>query len=65
MFKLGIITDEITQDLEKALQFASEQGLDCFELRSAWEKDPFEYTDDDFEEIKRLSDKYNIPFVSI
>ena len=65
MFKLGIITDEITQDLEAALQFASQQKLDCFELRSAWEKDPFEYTDEDFEEIKRLSDKYSIPLVSI
>lgn len=65
MFKLGIITDEITQDLEKALEFASSQNLDCFELRSAWEKDPFEYTDEDFEEIKRLSDKYEIPLVSI
>ena len=48
MFRLGIITDEITQDLEKALEFASIQKLDCFELRSAWEKDPFEYTDEDF-----------------
>ena len=65
IFKLGIITDEITQDLEKALRFASEQKLDCFELRSAWEKDPFEYTDEDFTEIKRFSDKYNIPLVSI
>lgn len=65
MFKLGIITDEITQDLEKALRFAHEQGLDCFELRSAWEKDPFEYSDADFEEIKRLSDKYSLPLVSI
>ena len=65
MFKLGIITDEITQDLEKALAFASKQKLDCFELRSAWEKDPFEYSDEDFEEIKRLSNKYAMPLVSI
>jgi sugar phosphate isomerase/epimerase len=65
MFKLGIITDEITQDLEKALIFASERNLDCFELRSAWEKGPFEFSDDDFNEIKRLSDKYSIPLVSI
>lgn len=65
MFKLGIITDEVTQNLEDALEFASNQNLDCFELRSAWEKDPFEYTDEDFAEIKRLSDKYNIPLVSI
>lgn len=65
MFKLGIITDEITQDLEKALEFASSYNLDCFELRSAWEKGPFEFSDNDFNEIKRLSDKYNMPLVSI
>lgn len=65
MFKIGIITDELTQNLEQALSFASSKGLDCFELRSAWEKDPFEYTDDDFAEIKRLSDKYSLPLVSI
>lgn len=65
MFQLGIISDEISQDLDKALQFAAEQHLDCFELRSAWEKDPFEYSDEDFAEIKRLSDKYNLPLVCI
>ena len=65
MFKLGIITDELTQDLEQALSFASVRGLDCFELRSAWEKDPFEYTDEDFDEIKRLIDKYSVPLVSV
>lgn len=65
MFQLGIISDEISQDLDAALQFAAEQKLDCFELRSAWEKGPFEYTDEDFTEIKRLSDLHKIPLVCI
>ncbi len=65
MFKLGIITDEMSQNLDEALAFSKEMGLDCFELRSAWEKDPFEYTDEDFKEIKRLSDKYALPLVSV
>lgn len=65
MFKLGIITDEMSQNLDEALAFAKKMDLDCFELRSAWEKDPFEYNEDDFTEIKRLSDKYEIPLVSI
>ena len=65
MFKLGIITDEMSQNLDEALAFSREMGLDCFELRSAWEKDPFEYNDEDFKEIKRLIDKHNIPLVSI
>jgi sugar phosphate isomerase/epimerase len=65
MFKLGIITDEMSQNLDESLAFAKEMGLDCFELRSAWEKDPFEYDDNDFEQIKKLSDEYQIPLVSI
>lgn len=65
MFKLGIITDEVYQDFEKALKFAKEYKLDCVELRSAWEKNPFEYTEEDFAEIKRLLKKYNMPLVCI
>lgn len=65
MFKLGIITDEVSQDFEEALQFAKKHELDCVELRSAWEKDPFEYTEDDIAEIKRLSDMYEIPVLAI
>ena len=65
MFRLGIITDEITQDLEGALAFCKKTGLECFELRSAWGKGPFEFDDNDFSKIKELSAKYGIPLVSI
>ena len=65
MFKLGVITDEVSQDFEAALQFAAKHELDCVELRSAWEKDPFEYTEEDIAEIKRLSDKYEMPVLAI
>lgn len=63
--RLGVITDEVTQDFEEALQFASEFGLDCVELRSAWEKGPFDYTDEDIDKIKALSDRYGIPVTAI
>ncbi len=65
MFKLGIITDEVYQDFERALYFVREYGLECVELRSAWEKNPFQYSDDDFIEIGRLLKKYEIPLVCI
>ena len=38
MFKLGIITDELSQDLDEALAFSKKMGLECFELRSAWDR---------------------------
>ena len=56
MFQLGVITDEVSQDFEIALQFAERHGLDCVELRSAWEKGPFEFTEDDILKIKALKE---------
>jgi hypothetical protein len=37
-FKLGVITDEVTQDFEKALLWAKGGGLGWVELRFAWNK---------------------------
>ena len=65
MFKLGIITDEVSQDFEEALKFSRDNGLECVELRSAWEKNPFEYTDDDFKRISECLKKYDMPLVCI
>ena len=65
MFRLGIITDEVSQDFEEALRFAKEYGLECVELRSAWEKNPFEYSDEEFDKIGKLLKKYEMPLVCI
>lgn len=37
-FKLGIISDEITQDLEQALKFLDQYSLHYVELREMWQK---------------------------
>ncbi len=63
--RIGVITDEVTQDFGEALEFAKEYGLDCVELRSAYEKGPFDYTDEDIARIKALSDEYGIPVAAI
>lgn len=63
--KIGVITDEVSQDFRTALEFAKEFDLDCVELRSAWEKGPFDYTREDIEKIKALSDEFGIPVVAI
>jgi len=65
MFQLGVITDEVSQDFEEALQFAVKHELDCVELRSAWEKGPFEFTDEEFQKIKNLSEQYKVPVTAI
>lgn len=63
--RLGVITDEVSQDFEEALKFAKEFGLGCVELRSAWEKGPFDYDEEDILKIKKLSDEYKIPVSAI
>ena len=65
MFKLGIITDELSQDLDEALAFAKRMGLNCFELRSAWDRAPFTYTHEDWLNVKALAEKHGLEAVSI
>ena len=64
-FQLGIIPDEVSQDFEEALRFAKSHDLTCVELRSAWEKNPFELTREDIRRIKALSRQYDLPVVAI
>ena len=51
--KLAVFTDEVTQDLEKAVKFATGFKLDGVELRSVWDKPVHALTDD---ELKRVRD---------
>ncbi len=53
MFKLGVITDEISQDLDEALELASHFQLDGVEIRSVWGKNPFQLTLEEAKSIGR------------
>ncbi len=54
MFKLGVFTDEVSQDFERAVQVAQEYRLQTVEIRSVWDKRPHDLTDDDLERILRI-----------
>lgn len=54
MFKKGVITDEISQSMEEAVELASRYGLDGVEIRSVWEKGPHELDKNDIARIKKL-----------
>jgi len=54
MFKIGVITDEISQDFERAVQVASEYGLQTVEIRSTWEKPPHALQPADIARIKAI-----------
>jgi L-ribulose-5-phosphate 3-epimerase len=66
MFKKGVITDEISQDLEYAAKMAAEFGLTGLELRSVWNKGVHELTEEELDRVLQIARSYNleIPAVS-
>ena len=59
-FKLGVITEEVTQDLEKALAWAKGYGLEWVEFRNVWGKYITEFTPDEVQRAKDLLAKYGL-----
>ena len=52
MFKRGVITDEISQQFEEAVELAVRYKLDSVEIRSVWEKVPHELDKEDIKKLK-------------
>ncbi len=59
-FKLGVITDEVTQDFEKALVWAKGFGLGWVELRFVWNKYVTDLKPDEVKRAKELLAKYGM-----
>jgi L-ribulose-5-phosphate 3-epimerase len=59
-FRLGVITDEITQDFEKALLWVKGFGLKWVELRFVWDKYVTDFTAEDVKRAKDLLAKHNM-----
>lgn len=51
-FKLGIITDEISEDLDEALNFISGRSLAYCELREMWQKNIMSLTRPELDRVK-------------
>lgn len=64
-FKLGVITDEVSQDIFEAAKFAKKHGLDSLEIRSVNNHSPYELTNEDVELIKKASEENNLEIVAI
>jgi L-ribulose-5-phosphate 3-epimerase len=58
--KLGVINDEISQDLERSLSVAQELGLQFIELRAMWGKNLMDLKEDEVKEARRLVTKYGL-----
>jgi len=59
-FKLGIITDEVSQDFEQALAWVKRFGLHWVELRFLWNKYVTDLPPDDVKRAKDLLEKYQM-----
>jgi L-ribulose-5-phosphate 3-epimerase len=59
-FQLGVITDEVTQDLEQGLQWIKGFGLHWAELRFVWNKYVTEFNADDVRRAQDLLAKFSV-----
>jgi L-ribulose-5-phosphate 3-epimerase len=65
-FKLSVITDEITQDLGRALEIASKEfGLGYVELRSLWNKNIINLDEKEIAEVRQLLGKFDVQVTDI
>ena len=65
MFKIGVVGDEVSQDFQTVVNFASEFNLDVIEIRSVWDKPPQALSTQDIEEMKRILYRTDIQIVGI
>jgi len=64
-FKLGVITDEVTQDIFEAARFCKKHGLKTMEVRSVNDHSPFDFTDDDIRDINAAAKEYDLSVCAI
>jgi len=63
--KLGVITDGINMDLEKALQVMNEFKLEHAELQFVWDKEVGDHSAEEISRMKSLVNKHGVKVVCI
>jgi len=58
--KLGVITDELTEDFEKALDFISDHALGYCEIRELWSKNVVRLSQEELERAKQLIERHRL-----
>lgn len=65
-FKVGVITDEITQDFDHACYVAAKEfGMQWVELRGMWKKSLMTLSDSELAEVERVLSKYSLQVTDI
>lgn len=65
-FKVGVITDEISQDFDHACAVASKEfGMQWVELRGMWKKSLLTLSDTELAEVEKVLTKYSLQVTDI
>jgi sugar phosphate isomerase/epimerase len=64
-YRRSVITDEISQDLDRAIRLAREFGLDGLDVRTVWEKGVHQLDDDELARLKRSADQAGLAIPSV
>ena len=64
-FRVGVITDEVSQSLATAIEFCKGFGLSALELRSVDGVSPFDWSEEKVREMKALCDENGMQVVAI
>lgn len=65
MIKLGVFSDEVSQDLDRAIALAKEFNLDGLEIRSVWNKPPDQLDENDAAKLRAALDDAGLVCYSI
>jgi sugar phosphate isomerase/epimerase len=65
MFRLSVISDEVSQDFERVCQVLEEYGVPAVEPRSVWEKGAHELDDDEVARVKSLMAAHGLRCCSV
>ncbi len=60
MFKVGIITDQVSMDFEESLKFIKEQELEFIEIHALWNKNIEELDKEEVSRARKLVDAYGL-----
>ncbi len=66
MFKLSVISDEISQDFQRVIDVCTEYGVSMVEPRSIWDTPPQGLNDDQIQQMKRIMDEsgFKVPCIA-
>ncbi len=63
--KLGVISDEVSQNPDHAFRVIKLLGASCVEIRDVWERNVATLNDSEVSELKRLAEKHGLEITNV